>query len=144
MIVKYQKPLVFNNKCGAIFIEWQLESAILWYNQISPVCRIKTIFMNGKYPAISIHGEKIHVHRLIMSWLMKEHIPRNVHVHHKNENKLDARGSNLEIKIAGYHLSSHNKGRKQSLSHKTKRLNASCITRYGHAIYEDPELLSNP
>jgi len=136
MIVKKQKPIIFDNKCGAIFIPWQLEAAILWKNQLNgPVCRIKRVFMHGRYPAISIHGRKIHIHRLIMSWMLKRTIQPDIHVHHKNENTTDATGNNLEIKDCFHHLSMHHKGKKQTEDHKRKRINSCCMTRYGHLAY---------
>ncbi|MCK5236489.1 MAG: hypothetical protein KAR06_05825 [Deltaproteobacteria bacterium] len=142
MIVNEQKPIVFINKCEAIFKDWQLEDAILWY-ALRPVCRVKSVFLHGRYPAVSIHGEKLHIHRLIFSWHFKRRLRRHEYVHHKDENNLNAKLSNLEIMLSKKHQSHHNKGRKQSVEHVQRRINAVSLTRYGHIVYETPELLDN-
>ena len=119
MIVKGQKPICFDNKCDCIVALSKLEEAILWY-QDKPTASKKRIYMHGKYPAISIHNEKIHVHRLIMSFQEGRRLHSNEHVHHINHNKLDSRISNLEIIGASEHLSSHNKGKRLTQSHRDK------------------------
>lgn len=76
--------------------------------------------MFGRYPAVSIHHEKIHVHRLLMMYWKKRKLETKEHVHHKDGNRLNALKENLEIKDASVHLSYHNKGRKFSEEHKCK------------------------
>lgn len=145
MILHEQKPISFDNACGAEYEGWQLEQAILWYSQIRPVCRVKKIFMHGKYPAISIHGEKLHIHRLLMSWLKKRRLGRIEYVHHKDENKMNGRLSNLEILPEQVHQSRHNKGKRVSLETRRKLTESNkrnWATKWKHRrIYENPELL---
>lgn len=62
MIVNNQKRIKFVNDCGAIFDPEELEKAILWY-QKKPTARTKHIYIHGKYPAVSIHDQKIHIHK---------------------------------------------------------------------------------
>lgn len=64
-MIKKQKHIRFINDCGCIVDESELEKAILWY-QKSPTASIKHIYMHSKYPAITIHKEKCHIHRLLM------------------------------------------------------------------------------
>jgi hypothetical protein len=119
MIVHKQKPISFNNACNAQYEEWQLEQAILWYSQIRPVCQLKKIFMHGKYPAVSIHGEKLHIHRLLMSWYKKRRLGRTEYVHHKDHDKMNGRLSNLVLLPEKVHQSLHNKGK--IVSQETRR-----------------------
>lgn len=119
LIVKYQKPIVIENTCNCIVDETELKNAIIWYSD-KPVARIKKIFMQGNYPAVSIHGEKIHVHRLLMMYWLKRKLDTNEHVHHKDHNKLNALKENLEVIASSKHLSSHNKGKKLSKEHRKK------------------------
>lgn len=120
MIVREQKPLVFNNACNAIFKDWQLEQAMLWYSQILPVCRVKKIFLYGKYPAVSMRGEKIHIHRLLVSWLHKRRLKKQEYVHHKDGDKLNGKLSNLELMSVTEHQSITNKGRKFTNAHRER------------------------
>lgn len=69
------------------------------------------IYLHGRYPAVSIHNEKIHVHRLLMQYWLRTRIPFEYSVHHLNENKLDARKENLSLILNKAHNSKHNKGR---------------------------------
>lgn len=119
MIVTYQKPIEFVNNCGCIVDYDELEKAILWYSE-KPVTRLKTIYMHGRYPAVSIHEEKIHVHRLLTMYWEDRTLPREEQVHHKDENKLNALRENLEVIYEGEHQSLHNKGRKFSDEHRRK------------------------
>ena len=96
MIIKIQKPIKFNNTCNCIVDYDELEKAILWYSN-KPVKSIKKIYIHAKYPAVTINRDKIHVHRLLMSYWLKAEIPSDFYVHHINENKLDARKENLAI-----------------------------------------------
>lgn len=119
MIIKTQKVISFRNECNCIVDVKLLESAILWW-QSRPTSANKKIYLHGIYPAVSIHNEKLHVHRLIKSFDLGSKLVSGVHVHHKNHNKLDASLSNLEIIDASTHLSKHNRGRKLSKAHKEK------------------------
>lgn len=144
MIVKEQKHIDFLNKCGAVYNDECLRKAILWYSK-KPVTRLKAVFLHGRYPAISIHGEKLHIHRLIASY---SYWPKRVgkkYVHHRNENKMDARLSNLQFVKPSVHQSHHNKGKVVSLETR-KRLTESNKRNWNgkwkhRRIYENKELL---
>lgn len=110
MIVKSQKEIKFINDCDCIVDEKELAAAILWY-QHRPTVSIKHIYMHGCYPAISIHKQKIHIHRLLMLYWNNGKLPTNKQVHHKNGNKKDASFDNLTFIDAGVHQSFHNKGK---------------------------------
>lgn len=124
MTVKKQKRINFNNECNCLVDENELEKAILWF-QKSPTLGNKKIYMNGKYPAVSIGNIKIHVHRLLMQFWIGEKLPFHASVHHMNENKLDARMENLAVVINKAHNSNHNKGKKISEEHKKKIIEAN-------------------
>jgi hypothetical protein len=145
MIVKKQKPLVFVNRCAAEYEEWQLEQAILWQSQTRPVVRVKHVYMHGNYPAISIHGDKFHIHRLILSWHYKRSLKREEYAHHKDKNKMNARLSNLELMSESAHQSHHNKGKKVSAVTRKRLTEANkrnWATKWKHRrAYETPELL---
>lgn len=119
MIVKKQKTIEFINKCNCIVDFEELEKAIMWYSN-KPVTRLKSIYLHGQYPAVSIYQEKIHVHRLLMMYWNKRKLLSYEQVHHKDENKLNALRSNLEITLAGIHQSYHNKCKLFTSSHKEK------------------------
>ena len=109
MKVIQQKQIKLINDCGCLLDEDELISAILWY-QKKPTAQRKHIYMHAAYPTVSIHKEKLHIHRLLMLYWNKGNIPIHKQVHHKNGNKLDARRSNLILVDAGKHQSMHNKG----------------------------------
>ena len=67
--------------------------------------------MYGKYPAISIHEEKIHIHRLLFMYWNKSDIPKNYSIHHIDENKLNASKENLIMVQSSFHNSAHNTGK---------------------------------
>src|SRR5690606_22109867 len=121
---RVQKQIEFINKCNCIVDYSDLEKAILWYTN-KPVARLKTIYLQGQYPAVSIHKEKIHVHRLLMMYWEQRKLRSEEHVHHKDGNRLNALRENLEILDASEHLSLHNKGKKLTKSHKNKISNAN-------------------
>lgn len=137
---KIQRKIEWINDAQAIFDEQLLNLAVEWWAG-NPLNRKKKISMHGKYPAVSIYAEKIHLHRLLASYIEGKHLPRKLYVHHKDGNKLNSSIDNLEVQTAEQHQRLTNKGRVQTLSHKVKRLNATAMTRYGHLIYENPELL---
>ena len=110
MTVKIQKPIKFNNNCNCIVDYDELEKAILWYSN-KPVRSNKKIYMHGKYPAITINRDKIHIHRLLMNYWLNTKLPINFFVHHINENKLDTRKENLAVVFITTHQSKHNKGK---------------------------------
>ena len=146
MIVKEQLPIVFKNKCGAKFSDFQLAKAIIWKAE-RPVCRVKTVFMNGKYPAISIHGKKHHIHRLIMEWRVLRKLNPKEYVHHIDGNKLNATVTNLEIMDEATHQSHHNKGKVVSLETRQKLVEANkrkWATDWAYRrkkVFHSPELL---
>jgi len=118
-MVKNQKKIKFVNDCNAIFDDNELEKAILWYQE-KPTVSIKHVYMNGEYPAVSIHDEKIHIHRLLVMYWLKCRIPREYYVHHLDENKLNASKRNLVLIYEEEHQSRHNSGK--TLSDFTKKL----------------------
>lgn len=119
MTVKRQEKIDFSNECECLVDYSELEKAILWY-QKKPSLRRKKIYLYGHYPAVSIHNEKIHIHRLLMQYWLKTRIPFEYSVHHLNENKLDARKENLSLILNKAHNRKHNKGRIFSESHRRK------------------------
>ena len=134
MIVKEQKPIRLINSCGAIYDDKTLKEAVLWYSKRyigKPVIREKKVFMYGRYPAVSIHRYKIHLHRLIFSYDIGVMIVSS-YIHHINGNKLDNRLENLQQMSASEHQSITNKGRKQSPEHIAKRMASMRRTRYSN------------
>ena len=111
MIVNNQKKIEFINDCNCIVDYAELEKAILWY-QDRPTSRLKHIYLHGKYPAITILNKKIHIHRLLMMyWNNQKDLSKDIYVHHKDENKLNATKENLELIKNVIHQSNHNKGK---------------------------------
>jgi len=119
MIVHEQKPIEVRNTCGAIFDESDLVSAILWYSSKS-VCRLKSVYIHGKYPTVSIYSEKLHIHRLLWMYWNQSDIDDGYYIHHKNRNKLDATKENLELIDAREHQSLHNRNKELSKEHRQK------------------------
>ena len=142
MIIHKQKPIEFNSPAEVLFDREELKKAILWYSKDKPVARLKHIFLHGRYYAVSIYDQKIHIHRLLMMYWLQRDLQRNEYVHHKNGNKFNNHRDNLELMLGSDHQRLTNKGRKQSKEHIMKRANATTMTRYGHPIYENPELLT--
>ena len=102
MTVKKQKKINFVNDCEAIVDYKELENAILWYSD-SPVTSVKHIYMHGKYPAVSIGKDKIHIHRLLMMYWLDSKIPTEFSVHHIDENRLNASKNNLSVVLNSDH-----------------------------------------
>lgn len=124
MRAKTQKPIIFNNTCNCIVDESLLEKSILWY-QNSITNRLKKIYLFGKYPAVTIGKDKLHVHRLIYQFSIGRKLDRNEYVHHVNRNKLDSTLCNLELIDSSTHQSIHNKGKIISIDHKRKISNSN-------------------
>jgi len=141
MIVKNQRPIVFNNEAKAIYDPIDLVFAI-YSRTTKPVCRVKKIFLYGQYPAISIYGIKHHIHRLIAEYRLGRALQRNESAHHIDGNSLNALWENLKIMLQGDHIRHHLKGKKQDMEFAFRRTNASCIAKYGHKrVHSNPELL---
>jgi len=119
MIVKHQKPIEFINSCNCKVDLTELKNAIIWYSD-KPVSRLKKIYMLGNYPAVSIYHEKVHVHRLLVSYWLQRSLDRKEYAHHKDRNKLNSLKSNLEIMPESAHQKLHNKGKRLSDEHKSR------------------------
>lgn len=133
MTVKTQRPIKWENTCKAIYDNKLLEEAVLWYSS-HPVRSKKKVFISAKYPAVAIRKEKLHIHRLIYSYI-NNGVPSDCYVHHKNGNKLDATTDNLEAVNIKEHQSMHNRGKTISEEHKES------IRKSNRTRYENPELL---
>lgn len=108
-MIKEQKKIRFINDCNTKVDVDLLEQAVIWYAG-SPVASIKHIYKHGNYAAVSIFKQKIHIHRLIGLFLMKEKSCKD-HFHHKNGDKMDNRIENIERINPSVHISRHQKGR---------------------------------
>ena len=141
MIVNKWKSIKFEYHCACMVDEKELKKAIKWYSN-KPVTRLKTIFLYGQYPAISIYDTKIHIHRLLMMYWLKRDLERNEYVHHIYNNKFDCTRQCLNLQNANKHQSLHNKGKILSQSHKNKIRKAN-KKRKGmkYKIYENEDLL---
>ena len=125
IMVKTQRPIKFIIYCGAIVDINLLEQAILWYAN-APTTSIKHIFKHGRYAAVSIFKEKIHIHRLIGLFIAKSKKCAD-HFHHKNGDKMDNRVDNIERINPSIHISKHQKGRKICASQRAG------ILRFNHS-----------
>lgn len=119
MIVKIQKPITIRNNCDCIVDENELINAILWYSK-KPVVSQKSIYMHGKYPAVSIHNEKIHVHRLLMMYQLRRRLKTREYSHHKDGNKMNATIDNLLLLESSEHQHLHNARKTLSMEHRQK------------------------
>lgn len=119
MTVKIQRTIKFKNMCNCIVDYSELEKAIKWYSD-KPVRSIKKIYIHGKYPAITIGKQKIHIHRLLVNYWLNTKLPKDFLVHHTNNNKLDARKENLAVVYITTHQRNHNKGK--VISEKQKNI----------------------
>lgn len=118
-MIKTQKKLKFINKCNCIVDYNLLEQAMLWYSD-KPLYSQRVIYLFGKYPAVSIYEKKIHIHRLLIMYSLKSDFNKNLYVHHKDGNKLNAKLENLELIEKEKHQSHHNKGKILTENHKQK------------------------
>ena len=119
MKILRQKKIKFNTTCDAIYDKDTLAKAIIWYSD-KPVCETKKVYMFGRYPAITIYDKKIHIHRLIVMYSLKQDLESFMYVHHKDGNRLNALLENLELIHASKHQSLHNKGKKLTKEHRAK------------------------
>jgi len=117
---KNQEKLIFNNTCGCLFEAAVLERAMLWWSSGRVLMKNRKIYMHGNYPAVSIFDEKLHIHRLIYCYKNRKKLLRSIHVHHKDDNKLNTLTDNLEEIKDSIHMSHHNKGKVLSKDHKDK------------------------
>lgn len=118
MTVKYRRDIRFENKCLCVVDYDLLRKAMLWLSD-KPQLEKKTIYLHGKYPAVSVLGEKIHVHRLLARYVVGV-LKRSDVVHHKDSDKLNAALDNLEVISAQTHGHIHNAGKVLSEEHKQK------------------------
>ena len=109
MTILIQKEIKWKNKCGCIVDFDVLTKAVIWYSD-RPVQENKSIYLHGKYAAVSIGKQKVHIHRLLMSYFFGHSIPTNLSVHHLDENKLNDSISNLAVMVSSYHNKHHMKG----------------------------------
>lgn len=130
MIIKKQKPIDFNSPADLLFDREDLKKAIMWYSD-KPVARLKHVFLYGNYYAVSIYEQKIHIHRLLMTYWLKRDLQTNEYVHHKNGNKMNNLKENLEIMLAPLHQSITNKGRKQTPEWIKKRITKTANAKRG-------------
>lgn len=114
-----QQRLEFINKCNCIVDYELLEKAMIWLST-STLKKKRVIYLHAKYPCVSIYDRKIHIHRLLKSYQLKRSLKREEYVHHKDENKLNAMLSNLEIQPMSDHQSLHNSGKVLSSAHRFK------------------------
>lgn len=112
-MLKRQKPIQFNSPVEVLYDVEELKRAILWYSE-KPVLGLKKVFLYGRYYAVSIYDQKIHIHRLMMMYWLKRDLEHDEYVHHKNGNKFNNMKENLELMSASLHQSITNKGRKQT------------------------------
>lgn len=119
MIVKEQKKIKFINDCDAIVDYDELENAIIWYAK-APTVSTKHIYMHGEYPAVSVYGKHLHIHRLLMMYWNRCIFARNYFVHHIDGNKLNADKNNLLLMYSSVHQRQHNKGKVLSETHRKK------------------------
>lgn len=138
MTPKVQKPIIFLDTCDCRFDAELLVKSMLWYSD-RPMYTKKKVFMYGRYPAVSIGENKLHIHRLLMMYYIKEKFGSDKVVHHIDEVVFNAHIDNLEITTQAKHISGHLKGKKQDPEFARRRTNATSMTRYGHPIHEERE-----
>lgn len=125
MTIKLQKKIKWENKCNCIVDLDLLEKAVLWYSK-APVAEHKSIYLYGKYAAVSVGKEKLHVHRLIMNYIVGFTIPTGLSVHHLDENKMNNSIDNLAIMVSCY----HNRHHMQNFHPTEKQISATIIANH--------------
>lgn len=115
-----QKKIEFDNSCNCIVDLGELEKAMLHFKTTPTIKSKRRIYMHGFYPAVTLNGKKIHVHRLLKMYWSKRKLKTSEHVDHINGNKLDARANNLRILSDKQHISMHNIGKKLSCLTRSK------------------------
>ena len=118
-MIKKQKNITFVNTCNCIVDYDLLEKAMLWYSN-KPLYSQRVIYIHSKYPTVSIYDKKMHIHRLLMMYKLQSDINENMHVHHKDGNKLNAQLNNLELIDSKKHQHLHHKNKKLTKEHKEK------------------------
>ena len=144
MIVKTQKPIKFINNCSCQVDYVELEKAIIWYSS-KPTAQIKSIYLYGYYPAVSIYDHKIHIHRLLMMYWLNRDLENTEYVHHIDCDRLNCNKQNLKIMSPSAHQSLHRKGIKLSVEHR-RNIGLANKNRKGmkyKKVYENPELLKD-
>ena len=119
MIINRQNPIEINSPLEVLFDGKDLKKAILWYSD-KPVARLKHVYLYGRYYAVTIYEQKIHIHRLLMMYWLKRDLQSNEYVHHKNGNRFNNLRYNMELLPASVHQSRINKGKKFSKEHRRK------------------------
>ena len=127
MTINKQKDIKFINDCKCIVDYCELSKAIIWYQE-KPTASIKHIYMHVNYPAVSIHKNKIHIHRLLMLYWKNGNINKDMCVHHIDGNKLNASKCNLSLCKIRDHQSFHNKGKTVSCNVR------NAIISYNHSM----------
>ena len=136
-MIKVQNPIFFINDCNALVDYKELENAVLLYAK-TPVASKKHIYMHGKYPAVSIHKKKIHIHRLLMMYWLNGDLPNNYFVHHIDENKLNAAQDNLALVFCTTHQRHHSEGKIISDEQKQKIRESNHRRKGKRAKYKAP------
>ena len=111
----------FNNVCGCIVDLELLAHALVWFadGRKFKFSRRK-IYMSNDYPAVSINGIKVAVHRLVAMYTQRELVASTMICHHKDGNPLNSSVDNIEIMPLSEHVSLHHKGKKLSEEHCRK------------------------
>ena len=65
------------------------------------------IYLFSEYPAISLKHEKIRLHRIIGEYMTNMELPKHLHVHHIDGNKLNAQSCNLQVISNNFHTKKH-------------------------------------
>lgn len=137
-MLKIQRPIRFKNECGVIVNESLLERAMIWYALKKfgkPICSIKPITMQDRYPSVKIQEERARIHRIIGCYLKQRILRRDEHVHHKDANVLNALASNLKVMDGRKHLRLAQIGRKQSPELIIRRTVASMHSKFPSRIF---------
>ncbi len=123
MIIKEQKPIIFDNQCGCLFDSNLLSEALIWYFYPRPIYHKKRITLWRGYPAVTARNVTLHVHRLLGLYSLLKKIvsgrtSKSLVIHHKDNNVLNCQIYNLEVKLYGEHISKHLKGKGFTTEHR--------------------------